>query len=56
MKNDTIFKTSIEERENNFKIKIKLPVHRNNELIFELKIKNKNDNEKINDLTQLVIK
>ena len=53
IKNDKI---SIEEIENNFTIKIQLPVHRNNELVFQLKIKNKNDNEKMNDLTQLVIK
>ena len=53
IKNDKI---TVEEIENNFAIKIQLPVHRNNELVFQLKIKNKNDNEKMNDLTQLVIK
>ena len=53
IKNDKI---SIEESENNFKIKVLLPGHKNKEIIFELRIKNKNDKEKINDLTQLVIK
>ena len=56
MKNDEIYKKSIEENEKNIMINIQLPVHRNNELFFELKLKNKNDKEKINDLTQLIIK
>ena len=46
IKNDKI---SIEESENNFKIKVLLPGHKNKEIIFELRIKNKNDKEKIND-------
>ena len=53
IKNDKI---TVEENENDFKIKVLLPAHKNKEIIFELKIKNKKDNEKINDLTQLVIK
>ena len=53
IKNDKI---TVEENENDFKIKVLLPAHKNKEIIFELKIKNKKENEKINDLTQLVIK
>ena len=49
-------KIIIEENENNIKIKIPLLSSKNKEILFELKEKNKNDNEKINDLTQLVIK
>ena len=36
MKNDEIYKKSIEENEKNIMINIQLPVHRNNELFFEL--------------------
>ena len=49
-------KTAIEETENNLKIII--PVHHrlNKEITFTLKKNEKNDNEKINDLAQLINK
>ena len=49
-------KTAIEETENNLKIII--PVHHrlNKEITFTLKKNDKNDNEKINDLAQLINK
>ena len=49
-------KMSIEENENNLKIKIEVPNRLNKEIIFTLRQKNKNDNEKINDLTNLINK
>ena len=49
-------KTTIDESENNLKIKIPLPARSNKEIIFTLKQNNKNDNEKINDLAQLINK
>ena len=53
IKNDKI---SSEENENSFKIKVLLPAHKNKEIIFELKMQNKNESEKINELTQLIVK
>ena len=47
---------SSEENENTFKIKVPLPTHKNKEIIFELKMQNKNESEKINELTQLIVK
>ena len=49
-------KTTIEESENNLKIKIPVPNRLNKEIIFTLKQNNKNENEKINDLAQLINK
>ena len=49
-------KITIEEYENNIKINIQLPSSKNKEIIFELNPINKNDSEKIRDLTQLVLK
>ena len=49
-------KITIEENENNLKINIQLPTSKNKEIIFELNPINKNDSEKIRDLTQLVLK
>ena len=49
-------KITIEENENNLKIIIQLPSSKNKEIIFELNPINKNDSEKIQDLTQLVLK
>ena len=49
-------KTTIDESENNLKIKIPVPNRLNKEIIFTLKQNNKNDNEKINDLAQLINK
>ena len=49
-------KTTVEENENNLKIIIPVPNRLNKEIIFSLKQNNKNDNEKINDLTQLINK
>ena len=49
-------KITITENENTLIINIPLPSTKNTEQKFELKQISKNDNEKINDLTQLVIK
>ena len=49
-------KTIIEESENNLKIKVPVPNRVNKEIIFTLKQNNKNDNEKLNDLAQLINK
>ena len=49
-------KITISENENTLIINIPLPSTKNTEQKFELKQISKNDNEKINDLTQLVIK
>ena len=49
-------KMTIDESENNLKIKIPVPNRLNKEIIFTLKQNNKNDNEKINDLAQLINK
>lgn len=56
IKDDNIYKILIEENENNLKIKIQLPVHRNREITFDLKLQNKVDNVKINYLIQLINK
>jgi len=47
-------KTTIEESENNLKIKVPVPNRQNKEIVFTLKQKNKNDNEKLDDLAQLI--
>ena len=49
-------KSTIEENENNLKIKIPVPNRHNKEIIFTLKQNSKNDNEKLNDLAQLINK
>ena len=49
-------KTTLEESENNLKIKVPVPNRLNKEIIFILKQNNKNDNEKLNDLAQLINK
>ena len=46
----------VEENENNLRLNIPLPSSKNKEIIFELIHQNKNDNDKINDLAQIVLK
>ena len=49
-------KIKIKEEENNLQIKIPLPSQKHKEIVFDLKMKSKNNDEKINDIIELVIK
>ena len=48
-------KITIKENENNLILNVPLPSSKNKEIIFDLKIKNKDSNEKLNELTELVV-